>query len=202
MPSSATLPPRLDRSQIEAAMLTAEEQQDFLRQARAAIAAAIKGELRVSGQTRDGLKTVPCNAGAFVTIKVHGQLRGCIGYPEADLPLVEVVERCAVSAARADPRFPAVRQDECETLAIEISVLGPIAAVAEISEIEIGRHGLIAQLGHRRGLLLPQVAVEWRWNLEEFVCQTCLKAGLPRDAWRQGARLFKFEAEVFGDSFQ
>jgi AmmeMemoRadiSam system protein A len=181
-------------------MLTAEEQQDFLRQARAAIAAAIKGELRVSGQTGDGLKTVPYNAGAFVTIKVHGQLRGCIGYPEADLPLVEVVERCAVSAARSDPRFPAVRPDEYDTLEIEISVLGPIEAVAEISEIEIGRHGLIAQLGQRRGLLLPQVAVEWGWNLEEFVSRTCLKAGLARDAWRQGARLFRFEAEVFADS--
>lgn len=176
-------------------MLTPEERQDFLRLARAAIAAAVKVE-DAAGPPKP---TDARLAGAFVTIKVHGQLRGCIGYPEADLPLVEVVERCAVSAARSDPRFPAVRPDECDTLEIEISVLGPIEAVAELSEIEIGRHGLIAQLGQRRGLLLPQVAVEWGWNLEEFVCHTCLKAGLARDAWRQGARLFKFEAEVFGE---
>lgn len=181
-------------------MLTVEERQDFLRRARAAIAAAVKAEIRAAGG--DGPQTVPYvayRAGAFVTIKMHGQLRGCIGYPDADLPLLEVVERCAVSAARSDPRFPAVRPEECDILAIEISVLGPIEAVVEISEIEIGRHGLIAQLGHRRGLLLPQVAVEWGWNLEEFVCHTCLKAGLPRDAWRAGAKLFRFEAEVFGE---
>lgn len=183
-------------------MLTAEERQDFLRRAHLAIAAAVKVEVGVPDQVGGGLRTVRAGArraGAFVTIKVHGQLRGCIGYPEADLPLVDVVERCAVSAARFDPRFPAVRPEECDTLAIEISVLGPIEAVAEISEIEIGRHGLVAQLGPCRGLLLPQVAVEWGWNREEFVCHTCLKAGLRRDAWREGAKLFKFEAEVFGD---
>jgi len=185
-------------------VLTPEERQDFLRLARAAIAAAVKveGAAEPPARAGDGLKTVSYRAGAFVTIKVHGQLRGCIGYPEADLPLVEVVERCAVSAARSDPRFPAVRPDECDTLEIEISVLGPIEAVAELSEIEIGRHGLIAQFEQRRGLLLPQVAVEWGWNLEEFVCHTCLKAGLAREAWRQGAKLFRFEAEVFGEGAQ
>jgi AmmeMemoRadiSam system protein A len=177
-------------------MLTPEERQDFLQLARAAIAVAVN----VEGAGVPPKRTDARLAGAFVTIKVHGELRGCIGYPEADLPLIEVIDRCAASAARSDPRFPAVRPDEWETLAIEISVLGPIEAVAEISDIEIGRHGLIAQLGYRRGLLLPQVAVEWGWNLDEFVCQTCVKAGLPRDAWRQGATLYKFEAEVFSET--
>lgn len=139
-------------------------------------------------------------AGAFVTVRIRGQLRGCIGYPEPDLPLVEVIERCAVSAALSDPRFPPLSADEWSVVDLEVSVLGPIEPVDDIREVVVGRHGLVVELGRRRGLLLPQVAVEWKWDSAEFVAQTCIKAGLPRDAPKNGASLFKFEAEVFGES--
>jgi AmmeMemoRadiSam system protein A len=169
----------------------------LVRRARAAVASAIGADI----------ETPPANApppdlraGAFVTLRVGGDLRGCIGYPEADRPLVDVVERCAISAAVSDPRFPAVRASEWPLIDIEISVLGPIDAVRDIEEIEIGRHGLIAERGGRRGLLLPQVAVEWKWDRKEFASQTCAKAGLPKDAWLNGATLWKFEADVFGES--
>jgi AmmeMemoRadiSam system protein A len=138
-------------------------------------------------------------AGAFVSLRVGKDLRGCIGYLEQDLPLVEVVERCAVSAALSDPRFPSLSAPEWSRTTIEISVLGPIEPVAEICEIEVGRHGLVAEHGRRRGLLLPQVAAEWGWSRDEFVQHACRKAGLPEDAWQRGATLYKFEAEVFGD---
>jgi AmmeMemoRadiSam system protein A len=173
-----------------------EAQEDLLRIARAAIAHVIGIEEKGPDPFSEGSAL---HSGAFVSIHIGKDLRGCIGYPESDLPLAEVVRRCAVSAATSDPRFPALKASEWPRALIEISVLGPIEPVADISEIEVGRHGLIAQLGHRRGLLLPQVAAEWGWGREEFAGHTCRKAGLPTDAWRTGAQLFKFEAEVFGD---
>ena len=113
---------------------------------------------------------------------------------------IEVVERCAVSAAISDPRFPPLSADEWSGVDLEISVLGPIERVDDIREVVVGRDGLIVEFGRRRGLLLPQVAVEWKWDASEFAAQTCIKAGLPRDAWQKGAKLFKFEAEVFGET--
>ena len=139
-------------------------------------------------------------AGAFITLRIKGELRGCIGYPEPELPLVEVVERCAVSAAISDPRFRPLSAAEWSDVDLEISVLGPIEPVDDIGEVVVGRDGLIAEFGRRRGLLLPQVAVEWRWDASEFAAQTCIKAGLPSDAWQKGAKLFKFEADVFSES--
>lgn len=168
----------------------------LLRRARAAIAAAIGVD--VDPPPAESMPPMP-RAGAFVTIRLEGDLRGCIGYPETDLTLPEVVERCAVSAAVSDPRFPAVRSSEWARIDLEISVLGPIDPVGDISEIEVGHHGLIAELGRRRGLLLPQVAVEWKWDREEFAAHACAKAGLAKDAWRRGAKLYRFEAEVFGE---
>ena len=138
-------------------------------------------------------------AGAFVTLRIRGNLRGCIGYPEPQLLLVDVVDRCAVSAALADPRFPPLSPDEWNDIDLELSILGPIESVGDIGELVIGRDGLIVEFGRRRGLLLPQVAVEWKWDVQEFASQTCIKAGLPRDAWQKGAKLFRFEAEVFGE---
>jgi uncharacterized protein len=138
-------------------------------------------------------------AGAFVTLHVAGELRGCIGHVEANEPLHAVVARCAVAAAATDPRFPPVSGAELSGLDIEISILGPLEPVPHISEVEIGRHGLVVEQGWHRGLLLPQVATEWGWDAPSFAAHTCIKAGLPRDAWQQGAALFKFEAEVFGE---
>jgi AmmeMemoRadiSam system protein A len=139
-------------------------------------------------------------AGAFVTLRIKGHLRGCIGYPEPELPLIEVIERCAISAAISDPRFPALSVTEWSDIDLEVSVLGPIERVTDIAEVVVGRDGLIVEFGRRRGLLLPQVAIEWKWTAAEFASQTCVKAGLPSDAWQKGAKLFKFEAEVFGEA--
>jgi AmmeMemoRadiSam system protein A len=137
--------------------------------------------------------------GAFVSIHNHGDLRGCIGHIEANEPLGRVVLRCAVAACSADPRFPGVTAGEVPELEIELSLLGPLELITGADEIEIGRHGLVVEEGWNRGLLLPQVAVEWQWGPETFLAQTCHKAGLARDAWRKGARLWRFEAEVFSE---
>jgi AmmeMemoRadiSam system protein A len=137
--------------------------------------------------------------GAFVTLHKHANLRGCIGHIEADMPLGQVVARCAVSAATSDPRFEPVTPEELAETDLEVSVLGPLTPVGSIDEIEIGRHGLVVESGWQRGLLLPQVATEWGWDRETFVAQTCHKAGLPSDAWQHGATLWKFDAEVFSE---
>jgi AmmeMemoRadiSam system protein A len=169
--------------------------QALLQRARAAIASTIGIDVEAPAPP-----TAPViQAGAFVTLRVRGDLRGCIGYIERDRFLTDVVEHCAVSAAISDPRFQPVSASEWPHIDLEISVLGPVEPVGDIREVEIGRHGLIVELGRRRGLLLPQVAVEWNWSAEEFAGQTCAKAGLPMDAWRLGAQLFKFEAEVFSE---
>ncbi len=135
---------------------------------------------------------------AFVTLRRGDQLRGCIGHLEADRPLADVVARAAVAAATEDPRFPPVTAAELDELAVEISVLGPMQLVTDPMTIEVGRHGLVVHSGANRGLLLPQVASEWGWDRETFLEQLCMKAGLPRGAWRT-AELFTFEAEVFSD---
>jgi len=138
-------------------------------------------------------------AGAFVTLRRHGELRGCIGHLQADLPIGRVVAQCAVAACSEDPRFRPVGEDELTNIDIEVSLLGPREPVVTIEEIEIGRHGLLVEQGSHRGLLLPQVATEWKWDRQTFAEQACHKAGLPRDAWRHTAVLWKFEAEVFGE---
>jgi AmmeMemoRadiSam system protein A len=137
--------------------------------------------------------------GAFVSIHRGGALRGCIGHVEATEPLGRVVHRCAIAACSTDPRFPPVTVPELTDLDLELSLLGPLEPVGATDDIEIGRHGLMVERGSQRGLLLPQVSVEWRWDRVRFLVETCRKAGLPADAWRRGATLWKFEAEVFGE---
>ncbi len=137
--------------------------------------------------------------GAFVTLRRGGELRGCIGNPESDDPLADTVMRCAVAAASEDPRFDPVTAGEFRLLEIEVSVLTPVEPVGDVHEIEVGRHGLVAEQDNRRGLLLPQVATEWGWDREMFIAQACVKAGLRPGAWRTGARLYRFEAEVFAE---
>jgi AmmeMemoRadiSam system protein A len=133
---------------------------------------------------------------AFVTLTRNGRLRGCIGYTEAVAPLFKVVQECAVAAATEDPRFPPVSSNELPSLRVEISVLTPLVPIRP-EEVEVGRHGLMIAQGRMRGLLLPQVPVEWGWDRETFLDQTCVKAGLPPSAWRHGATLQAFTAEVF-----
>jgi AmmeMemoRadiSam system protein A len=138
-------------------------------------------------------------AGVFVTIYHAGELRGCIGHIEADQPLPASVARCAVAACSEDPRFPAVSASELRQLQLEISVLGPMEPVAGPADVEIGRHGLLIEMGRQRGLLLPQVATEREWDAATFLSQTCRKAGLAPDSWRHGADVWRFQADVFGD---
>jgi len=135
---------------------------------------------------------------AFVTLTKNGRLRGCIGYTEAVAPLFKVVQECAVAAATEDPRFPPVSPKELPSLRVEISVLTPLFPIRP-EEVEVGRHGLMVEQGRRRGLLLPQVPVEWGWDRETFLDQVCVKADLPPSAWRHGATLRGFTAEVFGE---
>ena len=139
-------------------------------------------------------------AGVFVSIHRRGDLRGCIGHIAADTRLGDVIVQCAVSACSADPRFPPITRSELTEIDIELSILGPLEPITGPEDIEIGRHGLLVEREHRRGLLLPQVATEWKWDAVTFLAQTCRKAGLPVNAWKQGARLWRFEAEVFGET--
>jgi len=169
----------------------------LLRLAREAIGAHVSGAAPPAPDC-EGVLARP--GGAFVSIHVAGELRGCIGHIEASEPLGDVIVRCAVSACSRDPRFSAVTARELERMAIELSLLGPLESIAGPHEIEIGRHGLVVEHGWRRGLLLPQVATEWGWDVETFLAHTCRKAGLPNDAWKNVAKLWRFEAEVFGES--
>jgi AmmeMemoRadiSam system protein A len=139
------------------------------------------------------------HAGAFVTLEVARDLRGCIGHPGSRERLDEVVAECAVAAASEDPRFPPITPNELEGMEVEISVLTPIEPISAPDQIEIGRDGLVVEEGRRRGLLLPQVAVEHGWDRETFLAHTCIKAGLNRDAWRRGAKVLRFQAEVFSE---
>jgi AmmeMemoRadiSam system protein A len=138
--------------------------------------------------------------GAFVTLNEHGQLRGCIGYVVPTAPLCETVRDVAAFAAVRDRRFDPVSKGELDDLEYEISVLSPIRRVTDFDKIVVGKHGLIVKRGDREGLLLPQVAAERDWDRETFLQQTCRKAGLPPDAWRDpDTDVFAFTALVFGD---
>jgi AmmeMemoRadiSam system protein A len=140
--------------------------------------------------------------GAFVTLRRtrDGELRGCVGQLESSEPLVEIVVAMAVAAATRDGRFEPVTAGELASLRVEISVLGPLRPI-DPGEVEVGRHGLLVSRGDRRGVLLPQVAVEHAWDRESFLDQTCVKAGLPADAWRQpGVEIRGFTATVFGEA--
>jgi AmmeMemoRadiSam system protein A len=180
----------------DAPYLDAEERRELLGIARRTIEGYVR-DRRVPGVS--GLSGKLAEPGAaFVTLKKKGRLRGCIGYTEAVAPLFKVVQECAVAAAAEDPRFPPVSAGELPSIDLEISVLTPLAPI-RAEEVEVGRHGLMVSRGGRRGLLLPQVPVELGWDRETFLDQTCVKAGLPTDAWRRGATLQAFTAEVFGE---
>jgi len=138
--------------------------------------------------------------GVFVTLKKknNGELRGCIGYIDGVKQLREAVRDCTVEAATRDQRFAPMQPGEEQTVQIEISVLTPPEKIANINKIEIGKHGLIISKGMHRGVLLPQVPVEWGWNRADFLNAICQKAGLPEGAWKEGAELYVFTAQVFG----
>ncbi len=136
--------------------------------------------------------------GAFTTLHLEGKLRGCIGYVLPVAPLFKTVAQTAVAAAFQDPRFEPVTEAEAELLHVEISVMSRLFTISA-DEVEVGKHGLLITLGARRGLLLPQVPLEHGWDAETFLGETCRKASLPSDAWREGAQIEAFTAEIFGD---
>lgn len=174
--------------------LTAEDKKELLVLARRAVEIYVReGKVLDASTDRPNLKAP---RGAFVTLTVGGALRGCIGFTEPLFPLAETVIRAGVYAATEDPRFRTVSAAELKSLDYEISVLTPLVKI-DPARVQVGRHGLVVAKDGRRGLLLPQVATEYRWSREEFLRQTCLKAGLPADAWRTGAEIFAFEAVVF-----
>ena len=148
--------------------------------------------------------------GVFVTISIpvkgEKELRGCIGYPYPTSPLVEAVIDSAINAATQDPRFEPLTYDEIGKVVFEVSVLTPPEKVdvknskEYLSKIKVGEDGLIVERGPYKGLLLPQVPVEWGWCEEEFLCQCCMKAGLPPDTWlTKDAKIYKFKAIVFDE---
>lgn len=136
--------------------------------------------------------------GAFTTLYLRGDLRGCVGYAMPVLPLHRAVAETAKAAAFEDSRFMPVSESEAQQLEISLSVLSPLFPIRP-ENVEVGRHGLVASMGPYRGLLLPQVPVESGWDRQTFLEQTCRKAGLPLDSWNAGAKFEAFTAEVFGD---
>jgi AmmeMemoRadiSam system protein A len=140
-------------------------------------------------------------AGAFVTLHLHGELRGCIGYIEPRFPLHKTIEEAAQKAAFEDPRFLPLSSKELDEIEIEISVLSPLRKISDINEIEVGKHGLVVDAGYTRGLLLPQVATEYGWKRDQFLSHTCRKAGLPADAWKgKGVTISIFSSDVFSEA--
>ncbi|MGB9907516.1 MAG: AmmeMemoRadiSam system protein A [Candidatus Saccharicenans sp.] len=177
--------------------LTPEDQKFLLQLARRSIAHFLK--------TRQLLEIEVDNPrlkekqGAFVTLKINGELRGCIGYPLPYKPLYQTIVEMAVAAATEDYRFPPVTEEEIQDLVIEISVLTLPRKVKSPEEVVVGRHGIIISKGYNKGLLLPQVPLEYGWDRETYLSHGCLKAGLPADEWKRGVNLEVFEAQVFSE---
>ncbi len=197
--------------------LTREEEKTLLKIARAVLEAHLKEQRRVDansfGPTSARIMDRYTGAllekhGAFVTLRRHGELRGCIGYTANETPLVRAVEENAINAATRDSRFPMVTAEELDDVTIEISALTPgdspetpFKKVNDVSEIVIGRDGLyIERPPMRGGILLPQVAVEQGWDVPRFLSAVCRKAGYPDGAWKQpGYSLYRFSAQVFSE---
>jgi len=178
--------------------LPSEERRVLLGLARRAIVEAVRHGRVPEVPSPTG--RLSQHSGAFVTLHCRGRLRGCIGQVEPAYPLANTVTRCAVAAAQEDPRFDLVRPEELSELEIEISILSPLEPIRP-EQIEVGVHGLMVSRGGLRGLLLPQVATQYGWTREHFLEETCVKAGLERNAWKDSAtRIEAFTAEVFSEA--
>ncbi len=178
--------------------LSEADRRAALQLARTAVVEAVSHRKLPDVFPREGIFAE--RRGVFVTLHVRKRLQGCIGVIEANEPLGEAIVRCAAGAAVEDPRFAPVKTEQLAELSIEISLLSPLEPI-DPESIEIGLHGLFLRLHAQRGLLLPQVAIEHRLTRQQFLEETCRKAGLPREAWRDPeARLFGFTCEVFSES--
>ena len=187
--------------------LSIEEGKFLIELARNAVKEYLKTKKPISAPENTP-KKLREKCGVFVTINSvkHGEkeLRGCIGYPYPTNPLVEAVIDAAINSATQDPRFYPISLRELDEVVFEISVLTPPEAIKTekpeeyLAKIKVGEDGLIVEKGMFKGLLLPQVPVEWGWCEEEFLCQCCIKAGLPADSWlTKGAKIYKFRAIIF-----
>lgn len=180
--------------------LTKEEESEILKLARTAL------EMHVREGKTPGYKTsnpkFETECGAFVTLHKDGELRGCIGYVEAFKPLYMTIIEMAQAASTKDPRFSPVSPGELADIHLEVSVLSPLAPIRDFSLIEIGRHGLVVRQGFYSGLLLPQVATEWKMDVTTFLEHTCMKAGLHKNAYKEGADVYYFSAQVFSEERQ
>ena len=183
----------------EAGALSPEARADLLALARGTLDAHFRGS-PPARLASDRAETFGEPRGLFVSLHKGGELRGCIGTLAPSGDLTRVVSEFALRAAFEDPRFAPLAEEELPDCRIEISVLTAPEPVASPEQIEIGRHGLILELGPRRGLLLPQVATEWGFDAERFLDEVSRKAGLPPGAWRRPeAKLWTFQAEVFSE---
>jgi hypothetical protein len=179
--------------------LTPSEKQELLKIARHSVETAVR-EKKLCPVPADEPEALRNARGAFVTLKEHGNLRGCIGYMSPMKPLAETVRDVAAYAALEDRRFRPVSEDELGLLEYEISVLSPLHKVEDINQIHVGQHGLLIRKGEYEGVLLPQVPTEEGWNRNTFLEQVCVKAGLPQQAWKdEDADLFMFTALVFAE---
>lgn len=176
--------------------LTDHEKQELHRIARAVIEAKTKGEpVPYFSPATERLNE---KRGAFVCIYKKGMLRGCIGTLEARAAMYKAVEEMAEASAFRDPRFRPVTEEELPYLEIEISILTPFRQIQDPEEVQVGPHGLVIRKGFQSGLLLPQVASERNWDRVTFLEETCRKAGLPRNAWKdKDTEIYIFSADVF-----
>jgi AmmeMemoRadiSam system protein A len=177
--------------------LDASQKQLLLQIAREALEACVRGEPEPELDLTDPKLMEP--RGCFVTLTLDEELRGCIGYVRPVKSLCRAVSYMACQAALHDPRFDPVTPAEAGKIRLEISVLSPMVKLHEPTEVQVGLHGLMIVKGAASGLLLPQVATEHDWDRETFLDQTCVKAGLPTSAWRRGADIYVFSAEIFGE---
>jgi AmmeMemoRadiSam system protein A len=178
--------------------LAPEEKAELLRLAREGVASDLLGRAEPEPRLLSDAMRRPC--GAFVTLRQLGELRGCIGSLRATEPLHRTVVNMARAAAFEDPRFPALSRSELDSTRFEISRLGPLTRVSA-AEVVPGRHGLYIVRDAHRGVLLPQVAVEHGWDRDRFLAETCHKAGLAGNAWRDPhTEIYVFEAECFAES--
>lgn len=177
--------------------LNDDQKKYLLKLARQSISHYLKNREMLEAEVND--PRLNQKRGAFVTLHVNGELRGCIGYPLPYKPLYQTIIEVAVAAATEDYRFNPLSEEELKDLTIEISVLTLPRKVDRPEEVVVGKHGIIISKGFHKGLLLPQVPQEYGWDLEDYLNHGCLKAGLPPDEWRRGVNLEVFEAQVFSE---
>jgi hypothetical protein len=186
---------------------TLEEGKSAVRLARKVIECYVRDE-KVQVEREKFTSKFNLKYGVFVTIDTYPQrkLRGCIGYPEPIFPLLQAIIESAENAAN-DPRFEPLREIELDKIVIEVSILTPPELIKVDKpldykhKIKIGTDGLIVEKGYYKGLLLPQVAIEWKWNEEEFLTNTCIKAGLSPEEWlRKDLKIYKFQAQIFSET--